>query len=87
MFNVFHRRFGINAALQHGESLFNLDGRIGGDSSLSHRGLQYAQVLPDVIRTQMGGEPLIVSGIICSLSMCTSHANTSLLMTRFGRLL
>lgn len=31
--------------LQHGESEFNLLGRIGGDASLSPRGVQYAQCL------------------------------------------
>lgn len=39
-------------ALQHGESEQNLEGRIGGDSSLSHRGRQYADTLAKYIQQQ-----------------------------------
>lgn len=37
---------------RHGESLQNLEGRIGGDSSLSPRGQQYAQALAQYIKDQ-----------------------------------
>lgn len=37
---------------RHGESLMNLDGRIGGDSDLSERGREYAKALADYITNQ-----------------------------------
>jgi hypothetical protein len=39
---------------KHGESLYNLDGRIGGDSLLSSRGEQYARKLPDLVLKSVG---------------------------------
>ncbi|KAJ3240052.1 Fructose-2,6-bisphosphatase [Chytriomyces hyalinus] len=38
---------------RHGESMFNVEGKIGGDSDLSPRGWQYANSLPDIIKKQM----------------------------------
>ncbi|KAI9661555.1 MAG: Fructose-2,6-bisphosphatase [Trizodia sp. TS-e1964] len=35
---------------RHGESEFNLSGRIGGDANLSVRGEMYARVLPDLVK-------------------------------------
>jgi len=46
--------------LQHGESQYNVDGRIGGDSLLSPRGLQYAKALPALVRDNVGDAPLTV---------------------------
>lgn len=40
--------------LQHGESMYNLEGRIGGDAGLSQRGEQYARGLPDLVRESTG---------------------------------
>lgn len=37
---------------RHGESVFNLCGRIGGDSELSERGLEYASALSKYIAEQ-----------------------------------
>ncbi|CAF9929804.1 MAG: hypothetical protein GOMPHAMPRED_005501 [Gomphillus americanus] len=34
---------------RHGESVYNLTGRIGGDSNLSHRGEAYAKALPGLV--------------------------------------
>lgn len=34
---------------RHGESLYNLEGKIGGDSDLSERGFKYAQKLPELV--------------------------------------
>jgi 6-phosphofructo-2-kinase / fructose-2,6-biphosphatase 2 len=34
---------------QHGESLFNLEGKIGGDADLSPRGQEYARALPGIV--------------------------------------
>lgn len=34
---------------QHGESNFNVEGKIGGDADLSERGEMYAKVLPDLV--------------------------------------
>ncbi|EPE09291.1 fructose- -bisphosphatase [Ophiostoma piceae UAMH 11346] len=46
---------------RHGESMYNLDGRIGGDASLSPRGEQYALKLPDLVRQSVGDDrPLTV---------------------------
>ncbi|KAJ1551262.1 Fructose-2,6-bisphosphatase, partial [Cladochytrium tenue] len=39
---------------RHGESQFNVAGRIGGDSDLSDRGLSYARRLPALIAEQLG---------------------------------
>lgn len=38
--------------LQHGESIMNLKGRIGGDAELSLRGLQFAKQLSNYIASQ-----------------------------------
>ncbi|KAJ9143360.1 Fructose-2,6-bisphosphatase [Pleurostoma richardsiae] len=46
---------------RHGESLFNLEGRIGGDTLLSARGEQYARKLPALVRNSVGDDrPLTV---------------------------
>jgi len=37
---------------RHGESLMNLEGRIGGDSDLSERGREYCKALADYISNQ-----------------------------------
>lgn len=36
--------------MQHGESEYNLEGKIGGDANLSERGQRYARMLPDLVR-------------------------------------
>ena len=43
-----------NISQQHGESLYNLEGRIGGDTLLSERGEQYARKLPQLVRESVG---------------------------------
>ncbi|EIW77707.1 bifunctional 6-phosphofructo-2-kinase fructose-2,6-bisphosphate 2-phosphatase [Coniophora puteana RWD-64-598 SS2] len=45
---------------RHGESQYNVLGRIGGDSPLSPRGEQYAKALPDLVRDNIGDAPLTV---------------------------
>ncbi|KAG6915864.1 hypothetical protein DXG01_009571 [Tephrocybe rancida] len=45
---------------RHGESQFNVEGKIGGDSSLSPRGLQYAEALPALVTDNIGDAPLTV---------------------------
>lgn len=45
---------------RHGESMFNVEGKIGGDSALSPRGLLYANKLPDLIKQNLGDKELIV---------------------------
>lgn len=45
---------------QHGESQFNVEGKIGGDSPLSERGWQYARALPSLITDNIGDAPLTV---------------------------
>jgi len=46
---------------RHGESQFNVEGKIGGDSALSSRGMRYARALPDLITDNIGNAPLTVS--------------------------
>ncbi|TFK28157.1 fructose-2,6-bisphosphatase [Coprinopsis marcescibilis] len=45
---------------RHGESQFNVEGKIGGDSLLSPRGMQYAEALPALITDNIGDAPLTV---------------------------
>ncbi|KZT26487.1 bifunctional 6-phosphofructo-2-kinase/fructose-2,6-bisphosphate 2-phosphatase [Neolentinus lepideus HHB14362 ss-1] len=45
---------------RHGESQYNVEGKIGGDASLSTRGLQYASALPALITDNIGDAPLTV---------------------------
>ncbi|KAH8811598.1 6-phosphofructo-2-kinase-domain-containing protein [Xylogone sp. PMI_703] len=46
---------------RHGESLYNLEGKIGGDADLSPRGEQYARKLPELVRESVGDDrPLTV---------------------------
>ncbi|GAN08544.1 fructose- -bisphosphatase protein [Mucor ambiguus] len=45
---------------RHGESMFNLEGKIGGDSALSPRGMLYANKLPELIKQNLGDKDLIV---------------------------
>ncbi|KAF8899894.1 histidine phosphatase superfamily [Gymnopilus junonius] len=45
---------------RHGESQFNVEGKIGGDSLLSPRGKQYAEALPALIKDNIGDAALTV---------------------------
>jgi 6-phosphofructo-2-kinase/fructose-2,6-biphosphatase 2 len=45
---------------QHGESQFNVEGKIGGDSLLSPRGLQYSEALPALVTNNIGNAQLTV---------------------------
>ncbi|KAJ3716076.1 6-phosphofructo-2-kinase-domain-containing protein [Lentinula raphanica] len=45
---------------RHGESQYNVEGKIGGDSLLSPRGMQYAKALPELILDNIGEKPLTV---------------------------
>ncbi|KAI9310226.1 6-phosphofructo-2-kinase-domain-containing protein [Dichotomocladium elegans] len=45
---------------RHGESMYNLEGKIGGDSQLSPRGLEYASKLPALIYENLGEQNLTV---------------------------
>ncbi|KAF5367096.1 hypothetical protein D9758_003959 [Tetrapyrgos nigripes] len=45
---------------RHGESQYNVEGKIGGDSLLSSRGMQYAKALPALITDNIGDKPLTV---------------------------
>lgn len=49
---------------KHGESQFNVEGKIGGDSLLSPRGMQYAEALPALITDNIGNAPLTVGTLI-----------------------
>ena len=41
---------------RHGESMHNVEGKIGGDSDLSPRGRTYAKALPQLIKDNVPGE-------------------------------
>ncbi|KAI8082208.1 6-phosphofructo-2-kinase-domain-containing protein [Thamnidium elegans] len=45
---------------RHGESQYNLSGKIGGDSNLSERGKLYSIKLPDLIKNNLGDQDLTV---------------------------
>lgn len=45
---------------RHGESQFNVEGKIGGDSLLSPRGLQYSDALPALVTDNVGDAQLTV---------------------------
>lgn len=45
---------------RHGESEYNVSGKIGGDSNLSERGRKYAAALPKLIKDNIGDVPLTV---------------------------
>ena len=42
--------------VQHGESEFNLDGKIGGDANISQRGELYARALPELVASSVGDD-------------------------------
>ncbi|GAB5587587.1 Fructose-2 [Umbelopsis nana] len=45
---------------RHGESMYNVEGKLGGDSELSPRGQMYASQLPDLVRKHLGDQKLTV---------------------------
>ncbi|CAH7683224.1 histidine phosphatase superfamily [Phakopsora pachyrhizi] len=45
---------------RHGESQYNVEAKIGGDSCLSKRGLEYAKALPALIANSISDAPLTV---------------------------
>ncbi|CAM0138188.1 unnamed protein product [Umbelopsis sp. WA50703] len=45
---------------RHGESMYNVEGKLGGDADLSPRGQLYAQQLPSLVRKHLGDQPLTV---------------------------
>ncbi|KAK8853184.1 hypothetical protein IAR55_003886 [Kwoniella newhampshirensis] len=45
---------------RHGESMYNVEGKIGGDSDLSPNGWRYAQSLPALVKDNIGDGPLEV---------------------------
>lgn len=45
---------------RHGESQYNVEGKIGGDSDLSPQGWKYAKALPNLVHEAVGDAPLTV---------------------------
>ena len=41
--------------------MYNVEGKIGGDSDLSDRGWDYARALPELVKKNIGDLPLEVS--------------------------
>ncbi|KAI0107026.1 6-phosphofructo-2-kinase [Nemania sp. FL0031] len=59
---------------RHGESMYNLSGRIGGDAELSPRGQQYAKELPELVRKSVGNDrPLTVWTSTLKRTIATAH--------------
>ncbi|KAL5520787.1 FBP26 [Sanghuangporus sanghuang] len=58
---------------RHGESQFNVEGKIGGDSPLSERGMQYANALPALITDNIGDAPLTVWTSTLQRTIQTAH--------------
>lgn len=56
---------------QHGESQFNVEGKIGGDSLLSPRGLQYSDALPALVTDNVGDAQLTVRVVLQRSIMLT----------------
>lgn len=51
---------------RHGESQYNVEGKIGGDAPLSAQGEKYMQALPQLIQEKIGDTPLTVSLSSCA---------------------
>lgn len=58
---------------RHGESQYNVEGKIGGDSPLSERGMQYAKALPKLIADSIGDTPLTVWTSTLKRTIQTAH--------------
>ncbi|KAG0152180.1 hypothetical protein CROQUDRAFT_650257 [Cronartium quercuum f. sp. fusiforme G11] len=58
---------------RHGESQYNVEGKIGGDSYLSERGSQYAEALPKLIADSIGDTPLTVWTSTLKRTIQTAH--------------
>jgi 6-phosphofructo-2-kinase/fructose-2,6-biphosphatase 2 len=68
---------------QHGESMYNVGGMIGGDSPLSPRGERYAAALPALILDNIGDAPLTVCRDLKSSQQVISCSTVC--CRRFGR--
>lgn len=60
MNEAYEKRNAMYCSQQHGESEYNVIGRIGGDANLSARGQQYARALAEYINAIASREPLSV---------------------------
>ncbi|WAQ86446.1 hypothetical protein PtA15_7A172 [Puccinia triticina] len=58
---------------RHGESQYNVEGKIGGDSQLSERGMEYAKALPKLIADAIGDTPLTVWTSTLKRTIQTAH--------------
>lgn len=66
---------------RHGESQYNVEGKIGGDAPLSAQGEKYMQALPQLIQEKIGDTPLTVS---CAFRTRERRRLTPLPPTRTG---
>jgi 6-phosphofructo-2-kinase / fructose-2,6-biphosphatase 2 len=67
--HMLHTTSADDSRLQHGESQFNVEGKIGGDAPLSSRGRQYADALPKLVKDNIGSAELTVS--LSGETLCT----------------
>jgi len=58
---------------RHGESQYNVEGKIGGDSYLSERGMEYAKALPKLMADAIGDTPLTVWTSTLKRTIQTAH--------------
>ncbi|TFY52444.1 hypothetical protein EVJ58_g10016 [Rhodofomes roseus] len=58
---------------RHGESQYNVEGKIGGDAPLSERGQAYAKSLPGLIKDNIGDAPLTVWTSTLQRTIQTAH--------------
>lgn len=62
----------IELVSQHGESQYNVEGKIGGDANLSAQGQQYMSALPKLIHDVIGDAPLTVRPSLASSFLLSS---------------
>lgn len=61
---------------RHGESEWNMLGKIGGDSAISARGEEYARLVPDVLEQRL---PAVSSPLCMHITLHGLHCHTCLL--------
>lgn len=65
--------------LRHGESEYNLTGKIGGDSDLSERGWRYAKKLPEIVLRSLGEEHKHTNLTVWTLTLKRTQQTASFL--------
>lgn len=58
---------------RHGESMYNLSGKLGGDADLSPRGQMYAKKLPEMVAAAVQNQPLTIWTSTLRRTQQTAH--------------